>query len=240
MIDFRIKNWSAIAPGIDNHAGWLEWFSNPTELGEELGPVSLKQFPPMIRRRFGALGKCAMAAALQIVDEDTRLPCIFASRHGNSELTLELLSGIAASEDMSPTGFSLAVHNAISGLYTIARNDNSPVTSIAAVDGLILHTLIEAVGQLQSAPSVLCVIYDLPLPELVQEYGECPFPYAIAVVLSRTESDLSLAVTEEENLASLNEGHNDPINFIRFLAGIQSQYDSQINGSNWRLEHKGY
>jgi len=239
VIDFRIKSWSAIAPGIDSHVDWLEWLSNPTELSEELDPVSLKQFPPMIRRRFGALGKCAMAAALQIVDEDTRLPCIFASRHGNSELTLELLSGIAASEDMSPTGFSLAVHNAISGLYTIARNDNSPVTSIAAVEGLILHTLIEAAGQLQSAPSVLCVIYDLPLPELVQEYGEYSFPYAIAFVLSRDESDLSLAVTEKDSLTGLHKGHNDPIGFIRFLAGMQSQFDSQINGSSWRLKHKG-
>ena len=239
MIDFRIKSWSAIAPGIDSRVDWLEWLSNPTKLSEELGPVSLKQFPPMIRRRFGALGKCAMAAALQIVDEDTCLPCVFASRHGNSELTLELLSGIAASEDMSPTGFSLAVHNAISGLYTIARNDNSPVTSIAAVDGLIINTLIEAAGQLQSAPSVLCVIYDLPLPELVQEYGECPFPYAIAFVLSKTESDLSLAVTEDVSLTGLHKSNNDPIDFIRFLAGMQSQFDSQINGSKWRLEHKG-
>lgn len=239
MVDFRIDNWSAIAPGIVSHEEWREWLSDPNGLSPELDPISLKQFSPMIRRRFGKLGKCALGAALEVIDESTHMPCIFASRHGNAELTLELLSGIANSDDMSPTGFSLAVHNAISGLYTIARNDKSPVTSIAAVENIIAYSLIEAIGQLQSYPSVLCVIYDLPLPELVKDYSEYPFPYAVAFVVSRSENHLSFSVDQGKGLKDSNKVNNDLINFLRFLSGMQAQYDTQINGLSWQLKHKG-
>jgi hypothetical protein len=38
---------------------------------------------------------------------------------------------------MSPPSFSLAVHNAINGLFSIARKDSSSVTAIVAMQGLV-------------------------------------------------------------------------------------------------------
>lgn len=235
-MNFRIDRWSAIAPGLTSHDDWVHWLSTPNQLGVELDPVSLKQFPSLIRRRFGALGKCAMGAVLPLIGGDECLPCVFASRHGNSALTLELLSGIAEADDMSPTGFSLAVHNAISGLFTIARKDTSPVTSIAATEGLVIHALIEAVGQLETSPAVLCVIYDLPLPDLVKEYETIHFPYAVAMVLSRSDDGLCLS---SSSALKAGEGANEELNgLMRFLTGMQYFYETSVNGLSWVIQHK--
>lgn len=239
MVNFSIERWGAIAPGLTEKADWQKWLLNPSKLDSDLDPVGLKQFAPMIRRRFGKLGKCAMGAALQVADDSTQIPCVFASRHGNAQLTLDLLSGIASSDDMSPTGFSLAVHNAISGLYTIARDDKSPVTSLAAAQSIILHTIIEAVGQLQEYPSVMCVIYDLPLPEIIREYSDYDFPFAIAFVVSREGEEMPVSITNKNLESSVETNATEFVDFVSFLTGVKSCFNSQVNGINWRIEHRG-
>lgn len=241
MIRFQVDSWAAIAPGLTTQNDWIEWLSNPHSLGLVLETVPLKQFPPMIRRRFGSLGKCAMAAALQVLSEHDEMPSVFASRHGDAELTLRLLQDIGAENDMSPTGFSLAVHNAVSGLYSIARKDTSSVTSIAAVDGLIVQALIESLGQLQNAEKVLCVIYDLPLPELFETYRDYRFPYAIAVVIGRQKDESYCTLSLNSNVTNViksDEFHNPTLDFIRFLSGKETQFNAALNGANWALNNK--
>ena len=133
MIKFQIESWAAIVPGIEAREAWQNWLENPEVVPATLGKIPLKEVPPMLRRRFGALGKCAMAAALQVLKDDDAIPGIFSSRHGDTALTLSLLEEMGRDEPMSPTGFSLAVHNAVSGLFSIVRKDTSMVTSLAAM-----------------------------------------------------------------------------------------------------------
>ena len=192
MTCFRIESWSAIAPGLESAEDWAQWLRNPVPIEEPLGKVDLSAVPALLRRRFSVLGKGAMAASMPLVEDIERIPSIFASRHGDTPLSLSLLQGIARGEPMSPTRFSLAVHNAVSGLFSIVRKDTSAVTAIAAMDGLVLQTLFEAVGQLQECDRVLCVIYDVPLPSFYQSHfdeAEQPFPYALAMVLGNRQGE---------------------------------------------------
>ncbi|MEH6626324.1 MAG: beta-ketoacyl synthase chain length factor [Motiliproteus sp.] len=206
-----------------------------------LGKGALKQIPPMIRRRFSALGKVAVSAALPILSNCQSIPSVFASRHGDAALTLSLLNDIAKDEPMSPTGFSLAVHNAVSGLFSIARKDFSEITSIAAMEGLVLQALLEAVAQLQDRERILCVIYDVPLPEFY-DCDSDPFPYAIALVISHTEG---LPFTLEQD-CSADEGSllpapfdTEPLQFIGLLAGCYSELNTKLNGVSWRIKRVG-
>ena len=242
-MNFQIESWAAIAPGLETREAWGNWLKHPEAVPETLTKVSLKKVPPMLRRRFGTLGKCAMAAALQILNDDESIPGIFSSRHGDTALTLSLLEEMGRDEPMSPTGFSLAVHNAVSGLFSIVRKDTSMVTSLAAMEGLVLHTLLEAAGQLQVSDRVFCVIYDIPLPALYRRY--CTgndFPYAIAMIISHT-GGVSYSIEQCEQLiqnqaSALHDSLSmdlEPIRFLELLAGISTEMGVELNGAAWRI-----
>jgi len=241
VVNFKLESWAAIAPELKSEEDWHTWLQHPRTIDGPLDKVSLKQFPPMLRRRFSTLGKCAMGAALPLLEEGEVIPSIFASRHGDTELTLSLLENMGLDEPMSPTGFSLAVHNAVSGLFTIARKDTSEVTSIAATQGLVVQTLLEAVGQLQVSERVLCVIYDVPLPDLYRRYSEStPFPYAIAMILNRSVGE-SFSLAQRAEVADSVEStlatgqDSESFQFIRLLTGLSSEAQSALNGMNWRI-----
>lgn len=242
MLSFRIESWAAIAPGRQSWKDWEQWLQNPVTISEPLGKVPLESVPAMLRRRFNTLGKCAMGAAMPLVDGIAAIPSIFASRHGDTELSLSLLEGIGRGEPMSPTGFSLAVHNAVSGLFSIARKDTSEVTSIAAMEGLVLQTFFEALGQLQTTDKVLCVIYDIPLPEFYQAHRaepEEPFPYAIAMILGNIEG-VSYRLEQTGQVAITNLSKPDPLDIeplrlLRLLVGISEEVEFSQHESSCRI-----
>lgn len=243
MVNFQIESWAAMAPGLETREEWQYWLKYPEDLPTTLGKVSLEKVPPMLRRRFSTLGKCAMMAALQILDDDKPIPGIFSSRHGDTALTLSLLEEMGRDEPMSPTNFSLAVHNAVSGLFSIARKDTSMVTSLAAMEGLVLHTLLEAAGQLQVSERVLCVIYDIPLPVLYQRYCTgSGSPYAIAMVISRS-GGISYSIEQSDQAVqdiafTLPDSMSielESFRFLELLAGISTEMGVELNGASWRI-----
>lgn len=163
---------------------------------------------------------------------------MFASRHGDTRLTLSLLEGIAEQQPMSPTGFSLAVHNAVSGLLSIARKDVSEVTAIAAVDALLPNALIEAFTRLQDHAQVLCVLYDVPLPALYRPFvsGES-FPFALAMLLSREKGD-AMVLQRQRDSGRKADGQ-DLHEMMKFLCGLEDQacFGSR-SGVCWQLHRE--
>lgn len=190
MLSFKIRGWNAYTPGLESAESWGNWLQKKYILPTDAPKPGLKNIPLMLRRRFTTIGKYSVEAAMPILAENEHIPLVFASRHGDVELTLSLLQSIANNEPLSPTSFSLAVHNAISGLFSIARKDRSEATAISATENLIPFALLEAATQLQDNKQVLCIICESPLPDLYKPFASSPpFPYAIAMVLSREEGD---------------------------------------------------
>lgn len=240
---FHIESWAAVAPGITTQHAWKAWFDQPGPISPEFEKVSLKSVKPMLRRRFGDIGQYAMAAVLDVAEGRDSMPCVFASRHGDTKLTLSLLETMAADEPLSPTGFSLAVHNAVSGLYSIAVKNRLEITAIAAQQGLSIHALIESVTQLSQSRRVLCVVYDMPLPALYASYtSQEPFPYAIAMILSQEGQD-TLRLSQTQGLA-IEPGQSkvptemtcESLQLIEFLSQNKPSLVQQMNGSSWCLE----
>jgi len=239
VINFRLESWTAIAPGLETREDWQQWLQNPTEIDAALGKVSLPGIPAMLRRRFNTVGKCAMAAAMPLVEGIDAIPSIFASRHGDTELSFSLLESIGQDEPMSPTSFSLAVHNAVAGLFSIARKDTSAVTAIAAIEGLVLQAFFEAIGQLQETEKVFCVIYDVPLPDFYRQHSsdsDTAFPYAIAMIISRVDGE-AFTLEPGEQVAPVGPGPGDsePMQLLGLLAGLKNETLLQQNGSAWRM-----
>ncbi len=239
MMNFRLESWAAMAPGLETQEDWQQWLRNPSEIHQALGKVTIPGVPAMLRRRFNTLGKCAMAAVMPLVEGIDAIPSIFASRHGDTELSFSLLKGIGQNEPMSPTSFSLAVHNAVAGLFSIARKDTSAVTAIAAMEGLVLQTFLEAIGQLQESEQILCVIYDIPLPEFYRQHSSADtpgFPYAIAMILSQTDGEtLQLEPVTATAPADSDPGDSEPMRLLALLSGLTGETLLQQRGETWRI-----
>ena len=239
MVAFKLEAWTAVAPSLESKSDWQDWISDSFSMKDSTLNVDLKHIPMMLRRRFNALGKSAMGAIGLLNLDNRNIPCVFASQHGDTHLTLSLLEGIGRQDDMSPTGFSLAVHNAISGLYTIATKNESAVTAISAMRGHIASALFETLSQLQTSERVLCVIYDSQLPELYRPYSQSTdFPYAIAIVFSRERGDsLSFEYSPPLSSAERSTAYESELRaFVAFLLSDSGTFTCSNNGTAWTLK----
>jgi hypothetical protein len=241
-MEFGLEAWTALAPTLESKADWQHWLAHDQEITEQNVKPNLKHIPMMLRRRFDTIGKCAMGAVSQLCVDEENIGSIFASQHGDIEVTLSLLEGIAKKEEMSPTAFSLAVHNAIAGLYSIVTKNTGNITAISAMQGHIASALFESIGQLQTKERVLCVIYDATLPEVyAKTCCSNPFPYAIALIFSRNEGttmsfEYSGESSQEESSAFENTAKKDLQGFIAFLLGDNQHFSCESNGSSWSLQ----
>ena len=175
-VTFSIAGHAEWAPGLATPAAWAQWARAPHPIvaGAEPG---VKAMPAMLRRRAGFLGKMALEVAYQCLDGradgGADIPTVFCSRHGEVSRALELLSDLAQGEALSPTAFSMSVHNATAGLLTIARADRANHIALAAGASTIEHAVIEACGLLDDgAPMVLLVASDCRLPGLFLAYQD--------------------------------------------------------------------
>lgn len=114
------------------------------------------------------------------------LPLIFASRHGETPRTLSILQELARGEPLSPTQFSLSVHNAIIGQWSILRGDHSEMNALATGRDGLEHAVLEACTLLaEGASGVLVVIAEEAPPTLyAPQIDDVPFPYAVGLLLT--------------------------------------------------------
>jgi hypothetical protein len=145
------------------------------------------------------------------------MPLIFVSRHGETGRSLELLRELAVEQPLSPTQFSLSVHNAVIGLWSILRQETSEMTAIAGERDGFESGLLEAASLLaEGAPEVLLVVTDESLPELYAPWvDDVPFPYAVALRLTPgREWSLELA---ENGTALAPPSYPNALNLVRAL-----------------------
>ncbi|WP_082627241.1 beta-ketoacyl synthase chain length factor [Colwellia sp. TT2012] len=71
-------------------------------------------------RRLSPFSKIALHCLDMPAALKQNLPLIFASQHGDLAKTITLIKDAALGENLSPTKFSLSVHNATTGLFSIA------------------------------------------------------------------------------------------------------------------------
>ncbi len=164
MSDFVLCKWSAWAPGLDYIDARLI----------ESGNVTVPEYvPKMLQRRLSPLSRAVFNAADQCIKDGKTAPVVFSSAHGEICKSLDMLKTIQADDELSPTAFSLSVHNAIAGLFSIAYGNSLEITVIApGLDG-IAPAFIEALGMLhEGAEEVLIILYDEPIANF---YPIAPF-----------------------------------------------------------------
>jgi len=241
-IHLRVKQWYAWAPGIENVEQWLQWANGSLALGSN-GSPALPFVKPMLRRRLSQLSKMAVKAAFECLNlENDRYVAgrsVFCSRHGELTRTVGLLEALAAEEDLSPTGFSLSVHNAASGLYSIAKGDTAPSVSIAAGRDTMIEGIREAANllALDRVNTVLVLVADEPLPSHLAQYAdEHQRSFALALLLSASEGEPCVVNAEYDRPKSQELEEPQSLEFIRFMLSENETHIIKGARCNWRLQ----
>ncbi len=150
------------------------------------GPPDAGFIEPLLRRRLSVLGRGMVHCAGRVAADVPALRSVFASRHGEPYRTMPMLEDLARGLDISPTQFSMNVHNAVAGIWSISRQDRSACTALGAGPETFGWGLLEAASlhRAHGAP-VLFVYGDDHLPELLAEFEPAQAPlHALAFLIA--------------------------------------------------------
>lgn len=235
---FDIKGWQAWAPGVSSHEDWRVWCAQPYELEFSSETADVSFLPALQRRRLSPLARMAFHVGWPLAEMMPAQPLVFCSRHGETPRNLQLLTNLAQQEDLSPTHFSLSVHNAVAGLWSIFRNDTSEMTSIAGVEDGLEHALVEAQLLLAAgAPSVLLIIAEDQQPsEYLPWIDDVPFAYALALQLvpgQQWQLELS-SLNTDSAIESKSWPH--ALQLLPLLMGTQQHLALRVANRQWNWQ----
>ena len=185
---FDIARWHAWAPGIQSTGDWPAWLQGGLAAPPDARP-DVSFLPSLLRRRLDQPGRMALHTAWPCAEGLEAVQVVYASRHGSLQRTLEMLVALSRDEPISPTLFSLAVHNSTVGLFSIARKDRSATTAIGAGPDSLAMSLLEGAGMIAEGAGHVLVIYAddvAPPPYYGEQAGDSEsLPFAISLLLTR-------------------------------------------------------
>lgn len=190
----------------------------------------ISHIPPLERRRLSRAAKCAFDLTKEFKTLD--IPVVFSSYAGEINRCFELEKTLAANELISPTSFSLSVHNALSSLLSISMKNHSEISAISAFAPLE-YAFIEAnVCFNEGADKVLVIAYHEAIKQ--SYYMEHSASCMAILVVSRGEK-LRLTKLEKQR-------KNDENLLIRFLQNFdpvkKSSWQSSDSSSTWQWEYE--
>jgi len=219
MEQLRLSDWLGWRPG-DHHATTSSRLLPYDTPGSSL--------PAMLRRRLDGAGRatCDILAGL---DPEARFPLVHASRHGDANHTLSMLKALANDEALSPTRFSMSVHNATLGVHAIANQHRRPLQALGAGGNEFEALLWEAAGYLHEGhESVVIVFSEGTLPD---EYVSCTthpgHACGVGLRLTRSHGVTLLATPSAEAPTSPT-----PTDVIDWLSGQRRHLDA---AQRWTL-----
>lgn len=220
------------------------WFEEAPEPAPPLDPFfnlsagapDVAYVAPLFRRRLGKLAKGMLHCAGRLCPEPMDMRVVFASRHGEMERTVSVLRDLAQGGEISPTLFSLSVHNSVAGLWSILKENHAPSTALAAGPESFAWGLLDAFAALQETPAqtVLYVFGDDRLPELYQPFLPAEVvPHALALLLGGpAERTLSLRWDPDETGEPTSLPQS--LHFLRAMAGLAPDAPWQGRCGAWR------
>lgn len=210
----------------------------PLPAAEAVAPLA--EVPAMTRRRIDPLGRAALQVAWWAQGEAPTGPVVFASRWGEIARSVALLRQLGQGEPLSPTAFSLSVHNASSAVYSIARGDTANYSAVSAGPTSAAAGICEAIGLLaDGAEQVLVVSVEAELPEPYESFEQHPGPLrAWAALLKPAERGLRLAATSAGG-AKQAELLPPDLATLRFLTSDMPLWHQHGAAGGWQWSRHG-
>lgn len=247
-LKIAIKSWCVWIAQPDGSCRNISWSAG--ELRESAAErPTVENVPPMQKRRLGKLARLVFAA-VDGARHDSGLDCsqgpvIFSSLMGEIHRTQGILESIAADEPVSPAAFSLSVHNAIAGLWSMLRGNTSPMVALSPPVGSPVPGLIEASGMLLDSRSddVTVVFFEEDFPAFYHPFAAGPATaFALALQL-RAPGDEGDEHTLALQLQRQGPGLDCPdwlsaLDLLPLLRGDQEDVLLREPGATWKLERR--
>lgn len=195
---------------------YLEFFINNYYCGSD---VDLSFVSPIQARKFSKLDKLALSAMFKVYSENSNPNLVFASIHGQFDRLSKLTEQFKTDNEVSPIGFSSAVHNNTIGVFSLLNKLTSPYTAISAGEHTVSNAICEAVSQLDT-DVLLCIA------DSFQDFN-----FAIACIFSKTTSENSQKVRLIKSFNEVNVSEYS--GFANFLSDESVRY---FNAPYFRLE----
>lgn len=190
----------------------------------------VSHIPPLERRRLSKAARCAFHLTKTLGSVD--MPVVFSSYSGEINRCFELQSALARGELISPTSFSLSVHNAVSSLLSINMQNRCEISAICAYAPLE-YALIQAALYLKSGfeKTLILAYYEA----VAQEYfNESKPSFMVALVVSGGENlrlrQISKRCEDDENLLLTN--------LLNFDQNQKSSWLSNDKNCSWQWDYE--
>jgi hypothetical protein len=199
------------------------------------GSADVGFLPMMQSRRLSPLARAASAVAHHCRQKSGDMPSVFFSSHGESQYYLEMLHGIATRDDVSPSRFSLCVHNAIAGLSSFHSASFLPYVSLAGGTEGPFAAFLEAGGILLETPKVLVIWYEQPLPDAYRaDLATSGTTWALAMVLTKAGGPgHQLQLTRRPD-QSQSATENDTISLVQAVLENRRNALCRLDRSIWQ------
>ncbi|NUF48716.1 beta-ketoacyl synthase chain length factor [Gilliamella sp. ESL0250] len=232
-MNFSIENWFALSSGLSSKDEWALW-SQQSKHDWGLPLPKLNKLPMMQARRMSISSRLAVEVGLELVNNNSVDLAIFTSRHGELERTYKILSMLSQNNEISPTDFSLSVHNTAAGLLTIIANQTFPITSLSAHNDSFQQGLIEALSLLnQKNKKVLLIDFDGIVPAPYQADVKQLVPiYAVGYILT-SGNELNCQSIEKKSKGYLSN-YPQSLAFLHAYLNRQKQFIVQGNAQDWQ------
>jgi beta-ketoacyl synthase-like protein len=194
-------------PGVPDARAFREGVRRPDA---EVPPARL---PARLRRHTSLLIRMVAEVAAQAAEQADlslgAIPVVVGSAYGELGTTMEMLHELATEGLISPFRFHNSVHNTASAYLSIAHENRSLATSVAAGNDTAAMILLDAMTLLaERGGDVLVVIADEPLPEAMidAEPSAMTTPISAAAILrARPTERAALGALERTALAWLGD-----------------------------------
>ncbi|WGE91016.1 beta-ketoacyl synthase chain length factor [Actinobacillus genomosp. 1] len=238
---FNISAWNVVANKQLSIADWqlgeAHWVKNAKNWEDFIPKLAF--LPAIKRRRLSDSARLFFEAAWELLpSEQANIPVVYASNNSEINRSFGLWHTLLQDGDVSPTSFSLSVHNALVGQWSEFRQVTAETISITASQDNLESALLEAYLLLNDgADRVLVVVAESPLLENynAQPIERQPFAYALALVVTKGEQyQLSLVAKDSVNTTACLAKDNA-------LTWVQNHYTNSVqwqtkstNGKVWQ------
>ncbi|WP_345796994.1 beta-ketoacyl synthase chain length factor [Castellaniella sp. MT123] len=185
-IHFRLSGWHARVPLADC-AGWLP---QSQALSDDLvdAAAPMRHLSMMAARRLGAGDRLVVDGVLSLLASQKADALVLCSQHGELERNDRILQALAAMNPVSPTDFTMSVHNAAAGTCTIVAGQPLVSASLSAGVDTFQQALFEVMGFFQAGHQrVLLADFEGRIPDFYQKQVGVKLavaPYAVCLLLA--------------------------------------------------------
>lgn len=199
--------------------------------------LEYKPIPAMLSRRLSEGARFAVQIATifsNIYEVDA---VVFSSRHGELIRNERILNAISQGSDVSPTDFSMSVHNAAVGQFLISRKLRVPYSSISGGEDTFVKALYELHAFISAGyRSVLYVDFDSKIPDEFAQHIDptvSSLAYAAAFICTSGHS-LKLDVSEHNfNLREATNFEHESVSSLSMLRVL----DVAMSKGNERISY---